>query len=126
MKLNPPEEKKTPQKVAGRNGKATLNKGFEKNNFRSLFKWPLMTLVLDCKRRRLTRDEIAASDNLLFFHPSAIVASFSDIWCLDFFGAIRKVTSLFSRICSGAEKSKEDRRRSLTQKAKEMAGGKKR
>ena len=72
--------------------------------------------VLDCKRRRLTRDEIAASDNLLFFHPSAIVASFSDIWRLDLFGAIRKVTSLFSRICSGIEKSKEDRRRNLKQK----------
>jgi hypothetical protein len=35
---------------------------------------------------------------------------------LDFFGAIRKVTSLFSRICSGDEKSKEYRRRNLTQK----------
>jgi len=43
MKLNTPEEKETPQKVAGRNGKATLNKGFEKNNFRSFFKWPPMT-----------------------------------------------------------------------------------
>ena len=37
MKLNTPEEKKTPQKVASGNGKATLNKGFEKNNFRSFF-----------------------------------------------------------------------------------------
>src|SRR6185437_3088189 len=44
MKLNTPEEKKTPQKVASGNGKATLNKGFEKNNFRSLFKRPPMTL----------------------------------------------------------------------------------
>jgi len=43
MKLNTPEEKKTPQKIASGNGKATLNKGFEKNNFRSLFKWPTMT-----------------------------------------------------------------------------------
>jgi len=68
---------------------------------------------------RLTRDEIAASNNLLYFHPSAIVASFSDIWRLDFFGAIWKVTSLFSRICSGAEKSKEDRRRNLTQEGYE-------
>ena len=37
MKLNTTEEKKTPQKVASGNGKATLNKGFEKNNFRSFF-----------------------------------------------------------------------------------------
>jgi len=44
MKLNSPEEKKTPQKITSGNGKATLNKGFEKNNFRSLFKWPPMTL----------------------------------------------------------------------------------
>jgi len=44
MKLNPPEEKKTLQKVASRNGKATLNKGFEENNFRSFLKWPPMTL----------------------------------------------------------------------------------
>jgi hypothetical protein len=60
---------------------------------------------------------MAASDNLLFFHSSAIVASFSDIWRLDFFGAIRKVMSLFSCICSGAEKSKEDRGRNPTQNA---------
>ena len=57
-----------------------------------------------CKIWRLTREEIAASDNLLFFHLSAIVASFSDIWHMDFFGTIRKVTSLFSCISSGAEK----------------------
>jgi len=44
MKLNTPEEKKTPQKIASGNGKATLNKGFEKNNLRSFFKWPPMTL----------------------------------------------------------------------------------
>jgi hypothetical protein len=44
MKLNTPEEKKTSQKVTRGNGKATLNKGFEKNNFRSFFKWPPMTL----------------------------------------------------------------------------------
>jgi hypothetical protein len=66
---------------------------------------------MDCKRQRLTRDDIAASYNLLFFHPSAIVASLSDAWRLDFFGAIQKVTSLFSRICSGAEKVKEETRR---------------
>ena len=30
MKLNPPEEKKTPQEVVNRNGKAPLNKSFEK------------------------------------------------------------------------------------------------
>ena len=44
VKLNPLKEKKTPQEVANKNGKATLNKGFEKNNFRSFFKWPPMTL----------------------------------------------------------------------------------
>jgi len=81
---------------------------------------------LDCKRWRLTRDETAASDNLLFFHPSAIVASLSEIWRLDFFGAIRKVTSLFSRICLGAGKSKKDGGWNLTHKVKEMAGGKRR
>ena len=43
MKLNPPEEKKTTQEVANRNGKAPLNKSFEKNNFRSFFKRPPMT-----------------------------------------------------------------------------------
>jgi hypothetical protein len=43
MKLNTPEEKETLQNVACRNGKATLNKGFETNNFRSFFKWPPMT-----------------------------------------------------------------------------------
>ena len=43
MKLNPPDKKKTSQEVASRNGKATLDKSFEKNNFRSLFKRPLMT-----------------------------------------------------------------------------------
>jgi hypothetical protein len=55
-----------------------------------------------------------------------MVASFPDPWRLDLFGAIWKVTSLFSRICSGAEKSKEDRRLSLTQKIEEMAKGKNR
>jgi len=44
MKLNPPEEKKTPQEVASGNGKATLNESFEKNDFRSFFEWPPMTL----------------------------------------------------------------------------------
>ena len=44
VKLNTPKEKKTPQQVASGNGKATLNKGLEKNNFRSFFKWPPMTL----------------------------------------------------------------------------------
>ena len=43
MKLNSLEEKKTPQKITSGNGKATLNKGFEKNNIRSLFKWSPMT-----------------------------------------------------------------------------------
>ena len=37
MKLNSLEEKKTPQKVANGKDKTTLNKGFEKNNFRSFF-----------------------------------------------------------------------------------------
>ena len=44
MKLNPLEEKKTPQEVANGNSKATLNKCFEKNNIRNLFKRPNMTL----------------------------------------------------------------------------------
>jgi len=44
MKLNTPEEKKTPQKVASRNGKAALNEGFEENNFKRFLKWPPMTL----------------------------------------------------------------------------------
>ena len=43
MKLNPPEEKKTLQKVASGEGKATLDKSLEKNDFRILFKRPLMT-----------------------------------------------------------------------------------
>ena len=43
MKLNPPDKKKTSQEVASRNGKATLDKSLEKNDFRSLFKRPLMT-----------------------------------------------------------------------------------
>ena len=38
MKLNPLEEKKTPQEVASGNGKATLNESFEKNDFRSFFR----------------------------------------------------------------------------------------
>ena len=37
MKLNTPEEKKTPQKVASGNGKAMLNKGFEKEQFQKFF-----------------------------------------------------------------------------------------
>ena len=44
IKLNTPKEKKTPQKDTSGNGKATLNKVFEKNNFRSFFEWPPMTL----------------------------------------------------------------------------------
>jgi hypothetical protein len=58
MKLNPPEEKTTPQKVACRNGKATLNKGFEKNNFGGFLKWPPMTFS------RLPLDQSSGSQKM--------------------------------------------------------------
>ena len=60
--------------------------------------------VLGWRRKRLTREEILVSNNLLFFQPSAIVAPLPDPWRFDFFGAILKVTSLFSHISSGTNK----------------------
>ena len=74
------------------------------------------TTDLGRRSQRLTRDEISDSDNLLFLQPSSIVASFSDPWRLDFFGAIRNVTSLFSRICFGAKELREARRQSSNQR----------
>ena len=44
MKLDPPMELQTPQKITNRNSKATLNKGLEQNGLRNLLIRPIMSL----------------------------------------------------------------------------------
>ena len=44
MKLDPPMELQTPQKITNQNSKATLNKGLEQNGLRNLLIRPIMSL----------------------------------------------------------------------------------
>ena len=44
MKLDPPMELQTPQKITNRNSKAMLNKGLEQNGLRNLLIRPIMSL----------------------------------------------------------------------------------
>ena len=134
MKLNPPNKKKTMQEVANWNRKATIDKSCEKNNFKCLFKRPLMTfgrlpLNQGFRLQKMTADKRRDHGfrKLTLFPPISHRRLLPGSLAL---GSLRRHPEghepLLTRICSGAEKSKKDRRPSLTQKIEEMARGKSR
>ena len=133
MKLNPPDKKKTSQEVANWNRKATLDKSFEKNNFKCLFKRPLMTfgrlpLNQGFRLQKMTADKRRDHGfrKLTLFPPVSHRRLLPGSLAL---GSLRRHPEghepLFAHML-WAEKSKKDRRPSLTQKIEEMARGKSR